>query len=115
MRVMRVLVLVLVLVGAGCGDRCGKIDQVFVLDSPDSDLQALIDVCAKGPSCDPTCELPDACLPLCQRVLDIASQFPGTASIERCFLRSPGSFSAPDAGLGAAGAVDVTYRLSSCP
>jgi hypothetical protein len=113
--VIGALVLVLVLVAAGCGDSCGKINQVFILDSPDSDLQALVDACAKGPSCAPTCELPDACLPLCQRVLDITNQFPGTASIERCFLRSPGSFSAPDAGLATAGAVDVTYRPSSCP
>jgi len=114
MRVIGALV-VAVAVAAGCGDRCGKIDQEFVLDSPDSDLQALVDACVKGPSCDPTCELPQACLPLCQRVLDITNQFPGTASIERCFFRRPESVVAPDAGLAPAGAVEVTYRPSSCP
>ena len=60
--------LALAVVLAGC-DRC-MTDQVFVLESPDSELQALIDDCVAN----------DACLPLCNRVLEISGQFSGMAS-----------------------------------
>jgi hypothetical protein len=88
----------------GCGDGCSKIRQLFVLESPDSDLQALIDDCVTN----------RACLPLCQRVLEISGEFPGTSSIEICVFDPP-SATLPDAGAASAGTVDVTYRPSSCP
>jgi len=102
-------------VAAGCGDHCGMIHQHFILESPDSDLQALVDDCVAGPACTPDCLRPAACLPLCQRVLEIADQFPGNESIEHCFYQRSTSGGGADAGSAPAGEVDVTYRLSSCP
>jgi hypothetical protein len=79
---------------------CGP---VFVLESPDSELQALVDDCVAN----------DACLPLCNRVLEISGQSSGMASIENCFYARPYT-SPPDAGPGAFGRVSVLYRPPSC-
>ena len=98
--------LTLAVIVAGCGESCAKIHQLFVLESPDSDLQALVDDCVAN----------HACLPLCQRVVDISGQFPGTASIESCLFDPPAATSpGADAGGATAGTVDVIYRPSSCP
>ena len=85
----------------GCDD-C-RVQQVFVLESPDSELQALVDDCVAN----------DACLPLCNRVLEISGQSSGMASIENCFYARPYT-SPPDAGPGAFGRVSVLYRPPSC-
>jgi hypothetical protein len=92
---------------AGCGVDCAKIRQLFVLESPDSDLQALVDDCLAN----------HVCLPLCQRVVEISGQFPGTASIESCVFDPPSATPVADAGAGgaSAGTVDVIYRPASCP
>ena len=94
--------LALVVALAAC-DHC-RTEQVFVLQSPDSELQALVDDCVANR---------DACLPLCNRVLEISGQFSGTASIETCFYGAPSPY-APDAGAGAFGRVTVVYRPPSC-
>jgi len=109
---------------AGCSGECPKIAERFELDNPDSDLQALIDDCEahKAPTPDVTCQSKNypydsviecGCLPLCQRVLEIANQFPGTPKIEACsFYQSPAS--PPDGGARPPGTVYVTYRMASC-
>jgi hypothetical protein len=110
MPVIRALALGLTLAGAaaGCGTDCAKIHQRFVLESPDSDLQALVDDCVAN----------HACLPLCQRVVEISGQFPGTAPIESCVFDPRSATPAgADAGAGgaSAGTVDVIYLPASCP
>jgi hypothetical protein len=112
MPVIRALVLALglALIPAGtvggCGTDCAKVRQLFVLESPDSDLQTLVDDCVTN----------HVCLPLCQRVVDISGQFPGTASIESCVFDPPSATPAgADAGAASAGTVDVIYRPASCP
>jgi len=102
MLLIRTLALAVAL--AGCGDRCARIHQVFVLESPDTALQALVDDCVAN----------GACLPLCIRVLEISGQFPGMPSIEIC-LYDPPLVPPSDAGAGAFGRVDVIYRPASCP
>jgi hypothetical protein len=109
-RALALALLGLTLAGAiaGCGTDCAKIRQRFVLESPDSDLQTLVDNCVASHDC----------LPLCQRVVDISGQFPGTPSIESCVFYPP-SATPPGADAGAGGAsagtVDVIYRPASCP
>ena len=103
MLLIRTLALALAL--GGCGDRCARIHQVFVLESPDTALQALVDDCVAN----------GACLPLCNRVLEISGQFDGIASIETCRYDPPLAVPGVDAGANAFGRVDVTYRPSSCP
>ena len=102
----RALGLALAVALGGCGDGCPKIHQLFVLESPDSDLQALVDACVADRA---------ACLPLCSRVLEIGGQFNGIASIETCRYDPPLATPTVDAGANAFGKVDVTYRPSSCP
>ncbi len=87
----------------GCGDdSCRPIVQVFVLQSPDSDLQALVDDCVAN----------SVCLPLCNRVVEIGGEFPGMASILRCYFDPP--LANVSAGPYAFGSVSVTYWHSSC-
>jgi hypothetical protein len=93
--------LVLALALGGC-DRC-RTEQVFVLESPDSELQALVDDCVAN----------GVCLPLCNRVLEISGQFSGMASIETCFYDPPDTV-LTDAGTHAFGNVRVAYRPPSC-
>ena len=93
--------LFLAVVLGGC-DRCTA-RQVFVLESPDSDLQALIDDCVAN----------DVCLPLCNRVLEISGQFSGMAEIDFCDYAPPYMYP-PDAGPQAFGSVRVSYRPPSC-
>jgi len=87
----------------GCGDdSCRKIAEVFVLQSPDSDLQALVDDCVAN----------SVCLPLCKRVVEIGGEVPGMASILRCYFDPP--LPNVSAGPYAFGSVWVTYWPSSC-
>ena len=86
----------------GC-DHC-RTHQVFVLESPDSELQALVDDCVANR---------DACLPLCNRVLEISGLSPWMPSIETCFYGPPYT-PRPDAGARAFGSVTVVYREPSC-
>lgn len=94
--------LVLAAVLGGC-DRC-RTRQVFVLESPDSELQALLDDCVANEN---------ACLPLCNRVLEISGQFSGMASIESCIYYPPYT-PAPEAGARAFSSVSVVYHPPSC-
>lgn len=99
----RALGLALAVLLGGC-DTC-RSKQVFVLESPDSELQALIDDCVAN----------DACLPLCNRVLEISGQFSGMAEIETCFYAPPYIYPLEaDAGPHAFGSVTVWYRPPSC-
>jgi len=96
---------------AGCA--CPRIRQIFVIDAqPDADLQTLIDTCiARSPNGPISASL--ACVPLCQRVLEISNQFSGGESIEECGYRPPAA-GAFDAGSPGGGQVEVTYRRNSC-
>jgi len=106
---------------AACSADCPTISERFELDNPDSDLQALVDDCvahkaAPGEICEPAADhasIVCGCLPLCQRVLEIANQFPGTPKIETCSYAQAAA-SSPDGGARPPGTVYVTYRMASC-
>jgi hypothetical protein len=109
---------------AACNADCPTISERFELDNPDSDLQALVDDCVAHKATPPgeICVITNSpqgsaiqcgCLPLCQRVLEIANQFPGTPTIETCSYSQPAA-SSPDGGARPPGTVYVTYRMVSC-
>jgi hypothetical protein len=104
---------------AGC-DECGKVHQSVFIDAPDPAVQALVDSCRAGRllnavPCSPTTPSfmpakPCACLPLCQRVLELIDQFPGSETLTDCELMQL----QVDGGAAPSVRVDVTYRPSTC-
>jgi len=117
----KVAVVALAAVALAACDECSKVHQSVFIDAPDPSLQALVDSCRAGGlphavpcssvmlSSKPTTKS-CACLPLCQRVLELVDQFSGSETLMDCqFGQLPG-----DGGAGATVQVDITYRPSTC-
>jgi len=109
-----------VLLLASCDLPCPNINQWVTIASADVSLLPLFEACRAGQqqqqsviTCAPksisTGQPPCACLPLCQRVMQIIDQFQGPEQLEMCSV-----YSLPDGG-AEGGIVEVTYRPSTCP
>jgi hypothetical protein len=101
---------------AGCHP-CGRISQLVSLDTPDAELQTLVDSCVAGmPAAGEQCADPAkqpyppigcGCRPLCERVLAIIDQFAGSETLIECHL-----LTSTDGGTAVS--VNVTYHPSTC-